>query len=61
MQFLLSFKISIEIDFSLVRNGENAMIYCCNELIRKDLGWYPQYDISDTVKDIYEYYYNMFA
>lgn len=58
---LSSCKISIEIDPSLVRNGENAKIYCCNELIRKDLGWYPQYDISDTVKDIYEYYYNMFT
>ena len=58
---LSSCKISIEIDPSLVRNGENAKIYCCNELIRKDLGWHPQYDISDTVKDIYEYYYNMFT
>ena len=58
---LSSCKISIEIDPSLVRNGENAKIYSCNELIRKDLCWYPQYDISDTVKDIYEYYYNMFT
>ena len=45
----------------LVSNVENAKIYCSNELIRKDLCWYPQYDISDTVKDIYEYYYNMFT
>lgn len=53
-------KISIEVDSSLVRKGENPKICCCNELIRKDLGWQPQYDIFDTIKDIYEYYYNKF-
>ena len=40
--------IEIEIDQPVI---------CCNRsLIRKELGWEPQYDVYDALKEMYEYY-----
>lgn len=63
LNFIISLSpcdIGIRIDQNLVRSVDNPMIYCCNKLIKDEIGWQPQYDIFDTIKKIYQDYYNKF-
>lgn len=49
-------KVSIKVDEHLIRPVENPVIHCDNSLLKKRLGWKPEYDIYMTVREIYEYY-----
>jgi GDP-4-dehydro-6-deoxy-D-mannose reductase len=49
-------KITVETDPARFRPVDTPVICCDAGQIRKKLGWSPQYDIFDTLKEIYEYY-----
>lgn len=49
-------EISVNTDPKLLRPIENPIICCDISLINSKLGWKPEYDIFDTVKEIYDYY-----
>ncbi|SCY73132.1 GDP-mannose 4,6-dehydratase [Butyrivibrio sp. INlla14] len=51
-------QISVQIDSKLLRPIENPYICCDSSLIRDRLGWKPQYNIFETVEEIYQYYMN---
>lgn len=53
---LSSQHISVEVNSKLIRPVENDEIYGDHSLITEKLGWNPQYDIKDTIKEMYEYY-----
>lgn len=48
--------IEIEIDQNRIRPTDQPVICCDRSLIRKELGWEPQYDVYDALKEMYEYY-----
>ena len=48
--------IEIEIDQNRIRPTDQPVICCKRSLIRKELGWEPQYDVYDALKEMYEYY-----
>ena len=48
--------ITVVKDPALIRPTDNPIICCDNSLIRKELGWKPEYNIFDTVKDIFNFY-----
>lgn len=48
--------IEIEIDQNRIRPTDQPVICCNRSLIRKELGWEPQYDVYDALKEMYEYY-----
>ncbi|MCR5587871.1 MAG: GDP-mannose 4,6-dehydratase [Lachnospiraceae bacterium] len=48
--------VKVETDPKLFRPVENDVIYCDNSLIKEKLGWEPEFNIFDTVKDIFDYY-----
>ena len=54
-------KIDIMTDPELIRPTDAAAICCCNELIKREVGWQPQYSIFDTIQAIYSDYYNKFT
>lgn len=49
-------EITIQTDEERFRPVDNPRICCDYSLIRENLGWYPQYDIFETVKEMYDYY-----
>lgn len=49
-------KIEIEIDQNRIRPTDQPVICCDRSLIEKELGWEPQYDVYDALKEMYEYY-----
>ncbi|WP_026505233.1 GDP-mannose 4,6-dehydratase [Butyrivibrio sp. NC3005] len=51
-------KIVVKTDPKLIRPIENRVICCNCNLIKKNLGWEPQYDMKKTVEEIYEFYMN---
>jgi GDP-4-dehydro-6-deoxy-D-mannose reductase len=53
---LSSQKITVETDPERFRPVDTPVICCDAGRIRRELGWSPQYDIFDTLKEIYEYY-----
>ena len=48
--------IEIEIDQNRIRPTDQPVICCNRSLIRKELGWEPQYYVYDALKEMYEYY-----
>lgn len=51
-------KITVEIDQKLFRPIDTSVICCDNGLIKNELGWEPEYNIFDTLKEMFEYYKN---
>ncbi|MEA5049496.1 MAG: GDP-mannose 4,6-dehydratase [Eubacteriales bacterium] len=50
--------ITIETDPARYRPADTQMICCDYQLIRKQLGWEPEYDIFSTLQEMYAYYRN---
>lgn len=48
--------IEIEVDQNRIRPTDQPVICCDRSLIEKELGWKPQYDVYDALKEMYEYY-----
>lgn len=48
--------IYLKTNSKLIRPIENDIIYCDRTQITKTLGWEPEYDIFDTIKEMFEYY-----
>ena len=48
--------ISVKINPKLIRPIENPYICCNSDLLKSKLGWTPEFDIFQTVKEIYEFY-----
>ena len=49
--------VSVEVNPRLIRPVENQVILCDHSKISKELGWEPEIDIRDTLKELYDYYY----
>ena len=49
-------KIEVEIDQSRFRPTDQPVICCDYNLIKKELGWEPQYTVFDALKEMLEYY-----
>lgn len=49
-------EITVQTDPKLIRPIENPYICCNSDLLKKRLGWKPQYDIFETVEEIYAFY-----
>ena len=56
LQSLSKQPITVEQDPQLFRPADNPVIVCDHSLITEKLGWEPAYDITDTVKELFEYY-----
>lgn len=54
-------QINVEIDQNLLRKADNPVICCDNSKIKKELGWQPEHEIFDTLKEMYEYYFETFS
>ena len=50
--------IEIEVEQSRIRPTDQPVICCDRSLIKKELGWEPQYDVFDALKEIYESFLN---
>ena len=50
--------IEIEVDQNRIRPTDQPVICCDRSLIGKELGWEPQYDVYDALKEMYECYRN---
>lgn len=48
--------IEIEVDQNRIRPTDQPVICCDRRLIGKELGWEPQYNVYDALKEMYEYY-----
>ena len=48
--------IEIEVDQNRIRPTDQQVICCDRSLIGKELGWEPQYNVYDALKEMYEYY-----
>ena len=53
---LSSQEITINVDPARIRPTDTPVICCDNSLIRSELGWAPEHDIFDTLKEMYENY-----
>ncbi len=49
-------EITVNVDPERIRPTDTPMICCDNTLIRTELGWEPEHDIFDTLKEMYESY-----
>ncbi len=56
LQSLSRQPITIEQDPALLRPADNPVIVCDHQLITDTLGWTPEYDILDTVAEMFHYY-----
>lgn len=50
--------IEIEVDQNRIRPTDQPVICCDRSLIGKELGWKPQCDVYDALKEMYECYRN---
>lgn len=48
--------IKVEVDPARVRPIDNPVICCDNSKIRNELGWEPQYNVFDALKEMFDYY-----
>mgnify|MGYP004526396271 FL=1 len=48
--------IEIEVDQNRIRPTDQSVICCDRSLIGKELGWKPQYDVYDALKEMFDYY-----
>lgn len=53
---LSSQEITVNVDPARIRPTDTPVICCDNSLIRSELGWAPEHDIFDTLKEMYGYY-----
>jgi len=53
---LSSQKITVNVDPARIRPTDTPVICCDNSLIKAELGWAPEHDIFDTLKEMYENY-----
>ena len=53
---LSSQEITVNVDPARIRPTDTPVICCDNSLIRSELGWAPEHDIFDTLKEMYENY-----
>lgn len=49
-------EITVNVDPARIRPTDTPVICCDNSLIRDELGWAPEHDIFDTLKEMYENY-----
>jgi len=49
-------KIEVKIDESRIRPTDTKRICCDNTLIKEKLGWKPEFEIFDTLKEMFEFY-----
>ena len=49
-------EITGTVDPARIRPTDTPVICCDNSLIRDELGWAPEHDIFDTLKEMYGYY-----
>ena len=56
LQKLSAVPITVEQDPQLFRPADNPVIVCDHGLITEKLGWEPEYDLMDTIKELFEYY-----
>lgn len=49
--------IEIEVDQNRIRPTDQPVICCDRSLIGKELGWEPQYNVYDALREMYESYY----
>ena len=50
--------IEIEVDQNRIRPTDQPVICCDRSLIGKELGWEPQYNVYDALREMYEFYRN---
>ena len=50
--------IEIEVDQDRIRPTDQPVICCDRSLVGKELGWKPQYNVYDALKEMYECYRN---
>ena len=48
--------IEIEVDQDRIRPTDQPVICCDRSLIGKELGWEPQYNVYDALKEMFDYY-----
>lgn len=48
--------IEIEVDQNRIRPTDQPVICCDRSLIGKELGWEPQYNVYDALKEMFDYY-----
>lgn len=48
--------IEIEVNQNRIRPTDQPVICCDRSLIGKELGWKPQYDVYDALKEMFDYY-----
>ena len=53
---LSSQEITVNVDQDRIRPTDTPVICCDNTLIKQELGWVPEHDIYDTLKEMFEYY-----
>lgn len=61
LQHIISYgkqPIEIRVDPSKIRPAETMEVCCDYGFIHKELGWEPQHNIYDTLREMYEYYLN---
>lgn len=49
-------EITVNVDPARIRPTDTPVICCDNSLIKAELGWAPEHDIFDTLKEMYENY-----
>lgn len=53
---LCDYPIKVEVDVERVRPVDNPYICCNNTLLRDETGWQPQFEIFDTVRELFHFY-----
>lgn len=48
--------VKVEVDPTRVRPIDNPVICCDNSKIKAELGWEPQYNVFDALKEMFDYY-----
>lgn len=59
LQYIISLggqEIKVEVDQSRFRPTDQPMICCDYNLIKKELGWEPQYTVFDALKEMFEHF-----
>ena len=59
LKYIVSFSeqpITIKVADKLIRPVENDVICGDHSLITSDLGWEPEYDLKETIKEMVDYF-----
>jgi GDP-4-dehydro-6-deoxy-D-mannose reductase len=49
-------KVQIEVEKRRLRRGETTVSFCSIRKLRQVTGWYPKFDLRDTLRDLYLYW-----